>query len=286
MNIKTVARWRKSVSTSDKPSGPIKVISSLSDTEQRIVCEFRRITKLSVDDCYISLRDKIKSLTRSNLYRCLKRNNLHLIPSEDEPRIKKKFKDYPIGYFHIDITEIKLEKKKFYLFVAIDRTSKYAHMELFERMTIQNSCLFLNHLIKDCPYRINKILTDNGAQFTYTLLAEHLRPKNDKVHDFDLICQKHNIEHRLTKFRHPWTNGQVEVFNRVIKQHTTKRYHYDDVVQLRQHLHAFLLVYNYQRPLKSLKFKTPYSKVLEEYAINPSVFWINPNQKKLELNIY
>jgi len=284
LNVKTVARWRKSESLSDKPSGPIKILSSLSDIEQQIVCEFRRITKLSVDDCFISLRDKIKNLSRSNLYRCLKRNALHIIPNEEGVRVKKKFKPYPIGYFHIDITEIRLEKKKFYLFVAIDRTSKYVYLELFERMTMKNGCLFLNNLIKDCPYRINKILTDNGAQFTYALLAEHLRPKKKPVHDFDEICQKHNIDHRLTKFRHPWTNGQVEVFNRIIKHHTTKRYHYDDAEQLRKHLHAFLLVYNYQRPLQALKFKTPYEKVIEEYKNNPNVFLINPDQKKLELN--
>ncbi len=88
---------------------------------------------------------------------------------------------------------------------------------------MKNSCLFLNNLLKDCPYKINKILTDNGIQFTYALLLEHLRPKKKPLHDFDEICQKHNIEHRLTKFKHPWTKGQVEVFNRVIKQQTTKR---------------------------------------------------------------
>ena len=284
LNIKTVARWRKSESVADKPSGPIKIISSLSDIDQQIVCEFRRITKLSVDDCYISLKDRIENLSRSNLYRCLKRNNLHIIPNLENIRVKKKFNDYPIGYFHIDITEIKLEKKKFYLFVAIDRTSKYAYLEMFERMTTANSCIFLNNVIKDCPYKINKILTDNGIQFTYALLATHLRPKNNKTHSFDEVCHKNNIEHRLTKFKHPWTNGQVEVMNRVIKQHTTKRYHYDDIGQLKQHLAAFLLVYNYQRPLKALKYKTPYEKMMEEYEINPSLFFINPSQKKLELN--
>ena len=42
----------------------------------------------------------------------------------------------------------------------------------------------------------------------------------------------------------------------------------------------FLLVYNYQRLLKSLKFKTPYERVIEEYQINPDIFLINPSHKK------
>ena len=48
----------------------------------------------------------------------------------------------------------------------------------------------------------------------------------------------------------------------------------------------FLLVYNYQRPLKSLKFKTPYERVIEEYQINPDIFLINPSHKKVGLNSY
>jgi hypothetical protein len=35
---------------------------------------------------------------------------------------KKKFKAYPIGYFHIDIAELQTAEGKLYLYVAIDRT--------------------------------------------------------------------------------------------------------------------------------------------------------------------
>ena len=43
-----------------------------------------------------------------------------------------KFKSYPIGYFHLDIAEVRTEEGKLYLFVAIDRTSKFAYVELHE----------------------------------------------------------------------------------------------------------------------------------------------------------
>jgi hypothetical protein len=46
---------------------------------------------------------------------------------------KKKFKIYPIGFFHIDIAEVRTEEGKLHLFVAIDRTSKFAFVELHER---------------------------------------------------------------------------------------------------------------------------------------------------------
>ena len=44
---------------------------------------------------------------------------------------------------------------------------------------------------------------------------------------FDMRCRENGIEHRLTKIKHPWTNGQVERMNRTIKEATVKRYHYD-----------------------------------------------------------
>src|SRR3954453_15577858 len=46
------------------------------------------------------------------------------------------------------------------------------------------------------------------------------------THMFEVRCRENRIEHRLTKVKHPWTNGQVERMNRNIKEATLKRYHY------------------------------------------------------------
>jgi transposase InsO family protein len=196
---------------------------------------------------------------------------------------KKKFKDYEIGYFHIDITEITLEKNnKFYLFVAIDRISKFAIVRLYKNQTMDNSAKFLKIVIDNCPYKIHTILTDNGAQFTYRLLLKALRPK--RFHDFDLICKSNGIKHRLTKFRHPWTNGQVERFNKTIKDATVKIYHYDDFTQLEKHLQEFIFAYNIAKRLKTLKFKTPFDFLIEKYKIIPKVFYKNPLHYSRGLN--
>src|SRR5258705_9721611 len=64
-------------------------------------------------------------LTRSSLHRCFQRHGISRLPETggDKPA-KKKSKAYPIGYFHLDIAEVRTEEGKLYLFVAIDRTSK------------------------------------------------------------------------------------------------------------------------------------------------------------------
>jgi len=53
----------------------------------------------------------------------------------------------------------------------------------------------------------------NGIQFT-----NHERHVYAFEHIFDRVCREHQIEHRLTKIKHPWTNGQVERMNRTIKE--------------------------------------------------------------------
>lgn len=44
---------------------------------------------------------------------------------------------------HIDISEIRTGEGKAYLFVAVDRTSKFVHAQLYRKMTRQNVADFL-----------------------------------------------------------------------------------------------------------------------------------------------
>ena len=72
-----------------------------------------------------------------------------------------------------------------------------------------------------------------------------------RAHSYDSACARNDVEHRLTKPRHPWTNGQVERMNRTIKEATVRRYNYDDHQQLRWHLEDFIDAYNYGCRLKT-----------------------------------
>ena len=47
------------------------------------------------------------------------------------------------------------------------------------------------------------------------------------AHAFEYACALNDIDHRLTKPKHPWTNGQVERMNRTIKDATVKRCFYE-----------------------------------------------------------
>ena len=282
VNPKTVAKWRSRESVSDLPTGPKNPRSSvLSAEEEALIVAFRRHTLLPLDDCLYALQPTIAHLSRSSLHRCLKRHGISRLPDVggDKP-VRKKFKSYPIGYFHIDIAEVRTEEGKLYLFVAIDRTSKFVYTELHPRAGKMQAAQFLRHLKETIPYQIHTILTDNGIQFT--------NRKQDKYafeHIFDRVCRQFNIEHRLTKINHPWTNGQVERMNRTIKEATVSRYYYDNHQQLEKHLEQFICAYNFARRLKTLKGLTPYEFICKTYSSEPQRFIINPIHKIPGLNI-
>ncbi|MBI0539531.1 IS481 family transposase [Roseomonas sp. KE2513] len=295
VNPKTVAKWRKRSSVSDRRTGPQEPRSTvLSVEDEAVVVTFRRHTLLPLDDCLYALQPTIPHLTRSSLHRCLQRHGISRLPDteDDKPR-RSKFKRYPIGYFHIDLAEVRTEEGRLYPFVAIDRTSKFAFTELHEKATRRIASNFLRALAAAVPYRIHTVLTDNGTHFTEPggegwtpadirqMLA---RNQPFLCHAFEFACAELNIEHRLTKPRHPRTNGQVERMNRTIKDATVRRFHYETHDQLRQHLTDFVAAYNFARRLKTLRGLTPYEAICKAWTEEPSRFIPDPHHQILRPN--
>ena len=285
INPKTVAKWKKRETVSDAQMGPKEAVSTVLSREQEaLIVAFRKHTLLPLDDCLYALQDSIPYLTRSSLHRCLQRHGISRLPDiEGEKLPKKKFKDYPIGFFHIDIAEVRTDEGKLHLFVAVDRTSKFVMAKLFERATMKSACIFLEELIAAVPYRIHTILTDNGIEFADLPKNRNGITAMMRGHPFDRVCWLHSIEHRLTKPNHPWTNGQVERMNRTLKDATVHRYFYQSHEQLRNHLDAFVAAYNFAKRLKTLHGLSPYEFIVKSWTQNPQLFHSDPSQLNLGL---
>ena len=136
---------------------------------------------------------------------------------------------------------------------------------------------FLRGVIKAFPYRIHTILTDNGMAF-----ADLPKNRNKPIHAllgmhiFGRVCKENNIEHRLTKPYHPWTNGQAERMNRTIKEATIKAFHYPDLESLKAHVLTFVQAFNFAKHLKALRWRTPFQAITDAWAANPAIFKIDP----------
>jgi hypothetical protein len=122
-------------------------------------------------------------------------------PASNGPaRGRGSFRDYDLGFVHIDIKHLpKLrtadgERRKRYLYVAIDRRSRSVHLAVKDDETERSAIAFLREAAAAFPFRLTHVLTDNGSCFTPA---------------FAKVCAELGAEYRHTRPYSPHTNGMV-----------------------------------------------------------------------------
>ena len=188
------------------------------------------------------------------------------------PRPKHKaFKAYEPGYLHVDVKylpQMANESSRRYLFVAIDRATRWVFIRIYKSKTAANARRFLRDLERACPMRIRTILTEraidgaigsspmaSGKEFTDRLFGLRKRAASGQ-HAFDLLCRDLGVEHRLAPPQHPQTNGMVERFNRRIEE-VLRSHHFRSGEELETTLHRYVALYNQQLPQSALASKMP-----------------------------
>jgi transposase InsO family protein len=142
----------------------------------------------------------------------LRRHRVNKLRREARQAAHKPFQACEPGFVHIDVKylpQMPDETARRYLFVAIDRATRWVFVQIKPNKTAGSAGAFLKALSKTCPIKIRKILTDNGKAFTDRLFGRAARSESGR-HEFDQLCQALGIEHRLTRPRRPQTNGMVE----------------------------------------------------------------------------
>jgi len=193
---------------------PHRLPTTLTPAQEVVVVELCKTLLLPLDDLLAVTREFLHpDVSRSGLNRCLQRHgvsNLNTLrPQEtaDKPK-HKPFKAYTPGFFYVDVKSLPQmpdENQRTYLFVAIDRATRWVYVEILKDKAAASANGFLKRLIAKAPFTITKLLTDNGKEFTdrFCATGEH-HPTG--AHAFDRVCAQHAIEHRLIKPRRPQTN--------------------------------------------------------------------------------
>lgn len=249
-----IYKWKKRVSFVGESHTTNRLQTTLSLVHEAIVVELRKTLFLPLADLLAVTREFLcADVSRSGLDKCLRCHrvgNLYDMKLFTPKEPHKAFIAYDQDYQYIDVKYLPQmvdESKRLNLFLAIDRVTCCAFVQIKTDMT---ACSFLQLLHKACPFNIQKLLTDNGNEFTDRLFVSWER-KPSGEHEFDLLCQAVGIEQRLIKPRTPKTNGMVERFNGRIAD-VLKTNRFNSAEDMAKTFLRYMALYNNQLPLSAL----------------------------------
>jgi transposase InsO family protein len=277
----TVWKWRKRDSVQDRSHTAHRLQTTLTPAQEAVAVSLRKTLLVSLDDLLAVVREFLNpDASRSGLDRCLRRHgvgNLRDLKVKDTRPKHSGFKAYEPGYIHIDVKylpQMEDQTSRRYLFVAIDRATRWVFVRIYNNKTAANARRFLRDLERACPIRIRTILTDNGKEFTDRLFGLRRRVATGK-HEFDRLCTELDIAHRLTPPRSPQTNGMVERFNGRIED-VLQSHHFRSGEELDATLHRYVWLYNQQLPQSALGSKTPLQAMKDWHTLKPELFKKQP----------
>lgn len=280
VSTNTICKWKSRTDFKDKSSRPNTINYSLSYEEKLILIHLRSTTWWALDEINELVFGDQANSKRSAVYRLFKSENINNVPFEKKEEAKK-FKEYSPGFIHLDVTYLpKIDGKKRYLYVVIDRATRLMYYKIYDNKTAINTKDFILEVMGFYPFNITHILTDNGLEFTNRLIKSKKGKPCKKPSLLDEVCLKENIEHRLTEPFTPKTNGMVERLNKTIKENTIKLHQYENLEQMETDLEKFLTTYNTIRRHSSLRkelnVKTPLKAVYKWYELEPELFKEKP----------
>ncbi|WP_018873946.1 IS481 family transposase [Thioalkalivibrio sp. ALJ16] len=276
----TVMKWRHREDTQDRSHRPHRMKTALTPEQEAILIAVREWLWLSLDDLLIVAREFVQpDLSRAALDRCLRRYGVASLKAlrqqaEGEPAPRRKsFKAYAPGFVHVDVKylpKLAEESSRRYLFVAIDRATRWVYLEVRSSKSGAAARGFLKRLLERAPFYVTHVLTDNGKEFTDRFVVTGERQPTGR-HPFDRLCAEHGIQHRLTKPRKPQTNGMVERFNGRIAD-LLRTYHIDSSEQMQDALYHYLYLYNHAIQQKALGHRTPVAALKAWQQTHPDCF--------------
>src|SRR3954471_19048083 len=177
VSTETIRKWRKRgvEDCLDHSARPHQLPWKATEEERAVVCALRRITNFALDDLPFVITHFLPHLNGDSIWRILKAEGLNRRPTSVSSRSVKgtgTFKEYDLGFIHIDIKHLpKLhtsngERRKRYMYVAIDRCSRSVHLAVKDDETEKSAIAFLREAAAAFPFRLTPVLTENGSCFT------------------------------------------------------------------------------------------------------------------------
>lgn len=189
------------------------------------------------------------SISLSTIHKILINQNIGPIK---KLKRKKVFKRYsrPIPGDRVQMDTCKIAPG-IYQYTAVDDCSRWRVLAIYKRRTADNTLDFIDSLIEECPFPIQRIQTDRGKEFFAVKVQEKM--------------MEYSIKFRPNKPGSPHLNGKVERSQKTDLEEFYATADLSDFEKLKEELGCWQFFYNWQRPHGSLEGKTP-SQVLSSLS--------------------
>jgi transposase len=99
-------------------------------------------------------------------------------------------------------------KEKAYVYNFVDHASNWSYKRAYSRINTNNTEDFMEKIMKACPFKIKRLQTDNGVEFTFKWISEY--SDDPKVHPLMKFCHLNEIKHKLIPPGEKELQGLVE----------------------------------------------------------------------------
>ncbi len=182
---------------------------------KELVIEKRNDTKLCAKKIHWKLKKDGVLVPVSTIGKILKDEGLVKVYRMKKIKYKHiKVERLPGELMEIDVKHVPgpIADHKYYQYTAIDTASRWRHLEIFDEESTHHSVEFLKIVLKQFPYQIKAIKTDNHSTFTNYYVGGNKRSDLSvkTLHALDVYCAQLNIIHYLIDKGKPTQNGKIE----------------------------------------------------------------------------
>ena len=199
VNRKTIAKWKARDFTTDERMGPKDPRAGLLTLENEAVFfAYRWRTRLALNNAHLRLRALMPKLSRSALYRCLKRRGLSRIgPTAACPPLTTAAVRGPY-IFEITAHEVVFHDPVlgliFTVLLAVEEITKHVYAEI-AGATPEKAAAFLVRLVEQFPQKIVAVTTDIDPAFADWRAGFNEDMAAFGPHPFAVACRVRGIVH-------------------------------------------------------------------------------------------
>ena len=266
-NRQYIYRWRKRYdgslqSLADKSHRPHHHPNAHTSEELKLIADMRkRNMESGLVVFWVKLRQRGYTRSITGLYRVLRRQGQMAVKPPNPKYIPKPYEQmqYPGQRVQIDVKFVPeacivgdAKGQKFYQYTAIDEYSRFRYLEAFDEHSTYTSTIFLEHMLKKFPFKVECVQTDNGLEFTKRL-ANTLTPTPTM---FERKLSELGIRHKYIKPYTPRHNGKVERSHRKDNEEFYATHTFYSFEDFAKQLKVRNYTYN-KFPIRPLNWKSP-----------------------------